>query len=75
MSTRSSAHRVRTTYEFIKAHCKRFSVQVMCRELGVAQSGYYLWLKQPISTYGRASVSASNGSIRSCMTIVRAREA
>lgn len=49
MSTRRSAGRVRTTYEFIKAHRARYSVQALCRVLDVAPSGYYAWLKQPLS--------------------------
>ena len=40
MSTKPSAGRVRTTYKFIKAHREEYSVQVMCRVLGVAASGY-----------------------------------
>jgi transposase-like protein len=51
MSTRPSVQQVRTRYAFIQAHRKRYSVQSMCRELGVAQSGYYAWLKQPISSH------------------------
>ncbi len=47
MSTRPSVKQARTRYAFIKAHRKRYSVQSMCRELGVAQSGYYAWLRQP----------------------------
>ena len=47
MSTKLSAGRVRSTYEFIKAHRDQYSVQAMCRVLGVAPSGYYEWLKQP----------------------------
>ena len=38
--------RVRSTYAFIKAHRDQYSVQVMCRVLEVAVSGYYLWLQQ-----------------------------
>jgi putative transposase len=49
MSTPLAAGKVRSTYEFIKAHRKQYSVQAMCRILGVAQSGYYDWLKQPLS--------------------------
>jgi len=49
MSTKTSAGRVRSTYEFIKAHRSRYSVQMMCQVLGVAPSGYYEWLQQPIS--------------------------
>ena len=63
--------RVRSTYEFIKANRDRYSVQRMCRVLEVAVSGYYDWLKQPISNYAqedarllrliRASFIASHG--------------
>jgi putative transposase len=49
MSTKISAGRARPTYEFIKANRHAFSVQVMCRLLGLAPSGYYAWLKQPVS--------------------------
>src|SRR5712692_7799979 len=49
MSKKPSTGRVRSTYEFIKAHRDQYSVQMMCRVLGVAQSGYYEWLQQPIS--------------------------
>jgi hypothetical protein len=33
MSTKPTARRVRSTYEFIKAHRHKHSVQVMCRLL------------------------------------------
>lgn len=46
MSTR---RRVRTTYEFIKAHRAKYSAQALSRVLDVAPSGYYAWLKQPLS--------------------------
>ena len=49
MSTKLSAGRVRSTYEFIKANRGMFSVQAMCRVLGVAPSGYYEWFTHPIS--------------------------
>ena len=49
MSTKLSAGRVRLTYAFIKAHRDQYSVQAMCRILGVAPSGYYKWLTDPIS--------------------------
>src|SRR5437660_8871875 len=49
MSMKPSTGRVRSVYEFIKAHREQYSVQMMCRVLGVAQSGYYEWLQQPIS--------------------------
>ena len=49
MSTRRSAKRVRTTYEFIKAHRDQYGVQMMRRVLEVAPSGYYEWVLQPVS--------------------------
>jgi putative transposase len=49
MSTRLSAGRVRAIYEFIKSPRDRYSVQTMCRVLDVAPSGYYKWLKEPLS--------------------------
>jgi putative transposase len=71
MSTKLKAGRVRATYEFIKANRNEYSVQGMCRVLGVAPSGYYEWLRQPISNRAqedarllrliRASFVASHG--------------
>jgi len=49
MSTQKRASRVRSTYAFIRAQCGHYSVQTLCRTLGVAPSGYYEWLKQPLS--------------------------
>jgi putative transposase len=49
MSKATSASRVRATYELIKAQSATFPVQVLCRVLEVAPSGYYAWLKQPLS--------------------------
>jgi transposase InsO family protein len=49
MPAKPKSDRVRRKYEFIKAHRKQFPVEVMCRELGVAPSGYYQWLKCPQS--------------------------
>jgi len=41
MSTKPSTGRVRATYGFIRGHRNEHSVQMMCRVLGVAPSGYY----------------------------------
>ena len=58
-------------YAFIKDHRKQYSIEEMCRVLGVAQSGYYDWLKQPLPNraqedarllkFIRASFIASHG--------------
>jgi putative transposase len=49
MSNSINEGRVRSIYEFIKGNRNQYRVQMMCRVLGVAPSGYYLWLRQPQS--------------------------
>ena len=85
MSTRLAAGRVRTTYEFVKAHRHEYSVHAMCRVLEVAPSGYYDWLKQPISNRAkedarllrliRASFIASQGIYGAPRVFLDLREA
>jgi putative transposase len=85
MSTKLSAGRVRSTYEFIKANRGRYSVQAMCRILGVAPSGYYEWLTHPISNRAqedarllrliRASFTASQGIYGAPRVFLDLREA
>jgi putative transposase len=85
MSMQQSAGRVRSTYAFIKAHRERYSVQSMCGVLGVAPSGYYEWLQQPISNRGqedarllrliRASFIASQGIYGAPRVFLDLREA
>ncbi len=85
MSTRLSAGRVRSTYEFIKIHHKQYSVQALCRVLAVAPSGYYDWLKQPVSNRAqedarllrliRASFIASQGIYGAPRVFLDLREA
>lgn len=36
-------------YTFIRDHQKQFSVLAMCRVLTINRSGFYAWLKQPLS--------------------------
>ena len=77
--------RVRSAYEFIKAHRDRYSVQVMCRVLEVAPSGYYDWLLQPVSNRAqedarllrliRASFVASHGIYGAPRVFLDLREA
>jgi hypothetical protein len=47
MHSKASTGKIRQTYEFIKAHRKRFDTRTMCRVLEVAPSGYYAWLQEP----------------------------
>lgn len=37
-------------YAFIRDHHKLFSVLAMCRVLKINRSGFYAWLKQPLSS-------------------------
>ena len=84
MSTKRGG-RVRTTYEFIKANRKQHSVQEMCRVLSIAPSGYYDWLKQPLSKRAqedarllkliRASFVASHGIYGAPRVFLDLREA
>jgi len=85
MSTRRSAGRVRTTYEFIRTRQGTYSVHTMCRLLDVAPSGYYAWLKQPLSKRAqedarllrliRASFTASQGIYGAPRVFLDLREA
>ena len=49
MSTRRNAGRVVERYEFIRAHRSQYGVRTLCRVLEVAPSGYYAWIKNPLS--------------------------
>ena len=85
MSTRLTAGSVRQIYKFIEAHRHEHSVQVMCRVLGVARSGYYDWLQHPISNRAkedarllrliRASFKASHGIYGAPRVFLDLREA
>ena len=85
MSTKLSAGQVRSTYEFIKANRGHYTVQAMCRILGVAPSGYYEWLTHPISNRAhedarllrliRASFTASQGIYGAPRVFLDLREA
>ena len=52
MSTKGFTPHVRSAYSFIKAIRDRHDIRAMCRLLGVAPSGYYKWLQQPVSNRG-----------------------
>ena len=71
MATPQTARKVRRFYQFIQLHQGQYSVKTMCRLLNVTRSGYYAWLKEPVSNRAqedarllrliRASFVASHG--------------
>jgi putative transposase len=71
MSERSGTWGIRRIYEFIKVHQQEYDIKTMCRALEVTRSGYYAWLRQPISNRAKedarllrlicASYKASHG--------------
>ena len=85
MSTKRRTGRVRATYAFIKAHGEEYTTQTMCRVLEVAPSGYYEWLKHPLSNRAvedarllrliRASFTASHGIYGAPRVFLDLREA
>src|SRR5438105_2075432 len=85
MATKPRIKRVRALYVFIKAQCGTHSVQTLCRVLDVAPSGYYAWLKKPLSYHAsedarllrliRASFVASQGIYGAPRVFLDLREA
>lgn len=85
MPVRRNPGRVREAYKFIEAHREQHGVEVMCRVLGVARSGYYAWLREPVSKRGqedarllrliRASFNASHGIYGAPRVFLDLREA
>lgn len=71
MSKTNAPSKVRQAYKFIESHSGEFNVMTMCRILGIQRSGYYAWLRHPISDRAqedarllkliRASFTASHG--------------
>jgi hypothetical protein len=42
-------------FRFIQQHQAEFSISVMCDVLSVSRSGYYAWLKKPVSKRQQAN--------------------
>lgn len=49
MGNRRRSQGIRVKYAFIKAHRREFDTAVMCRLLDVSRSGFYEWLRNPLS--------------------------
>ncbi len=49
MSKTNAPSKVRQAYKFIESHSGEFNVMTMCRVLVIQRSGYYAWLRHPIS--------------------------
>src|SRR5687768_16994665 len=85
MSTKLRAGKVRQIYKFIDAHRDQYSVEMMCQTLEVARSGFYDWLKKPMSNRAkenvrllrliRASFAASHGIYGAPRVFLDLREA
>lgn len=85
MSQEQRYGNTRKLYEFIKNNQSQFPVEVLCRVLRVAPSGYYAWLKKPMSDRGledarllrliRASYTASQGIYGAPRVFLDLREA
>src|SRR5215468_5742140 len=85
MAKSQSARNVCRSYHVIQAHQDQYAVKTMCRLLNVTRSGYYAWLKQPISNHDqedarllrliRASFVASHGIYGAPRVFLDLREA
>lgn len=85
MSKKNNDVSIRRTYEFIKANQSKHNIRMMCRLLGIAPSGYYAWLKKPVSDRAkedrrllkliRASFAASQGIYGAPRVFLDLREA
>ena len=85
MTTKLSTRKVRRVYEFIKENRNQYDVKMMCRLLEVTRSGYYAWLREPISHRAqedvrllrliRASFVASHGVYGAPRVFLDLREA
>ena len=85
MPTKLSPRKGRRVYEFIKQNRDHYDTKMMCRVLEVTRSGYYAWLREPISRRAqedirllrliRASFVASHGIYGAPRVFLDLREA
>jgi putative transposase len=85
MPTKLTTRNVRRVYEFIKQNRDHYDTKMMCRVLEVTRSGYYAWLREPISHRAqedmrllrliRASFVASHGIYGAPRVFLDLREA
>jgi putative transposase len=67
MPSRSGTRKTRQIYRFIQANRDDYDVATMCRTLDVTRSGFYAWLKHPLSDRAREDVRLL-GLIRASFT-------
>jgi putative transposase len=85
MGRQCGPQNVRAKYAFIKAHRSEFDTALMCRVLEVSRSGFYEWLRKPVSDRARedqrllalirASYTASHGVYGAPRVFLDLREA
>ena len=85
MGNRCKSQGIRVRYAFIKAHRREFETAVMCRLLDVSRSGFYEWLRHPLSDRAledhrllgliRAAYTASHGVYGAPRVFLDVREA
>jgi putative transposase len=85
MGSQRGPQNVRAKYAFIKAHRHEFDTALMCRVLEVSRSGFYEWLRKPLSDRARedqrllalirASYTASHGVYGAPRVFLDLREA
>lgn len=68
MSKIKSCSKARRAYKFIESHSNEFNVTSMCRVLGVERSGYYAWMKNPLSDRAQEDARLLK-LIRVCFTV------